>query len=64
MPTAKTPQFIKVINQAVAGYLITAGFSYCKEGDTFVFRANPEIIAVLQRQFSTDQYVIESKLRF
>ena len=67
MTTAKQPvnqAFIKVINQKISDYLVASGFSYIKEGDVFAFRASPEIIAVLQRQFSGERFVIENKLRF
>jgi len=64
MPTANCPTLIKVIDQKVSDFLVASGFSYIKEGETFVFCANPELIAVLQRQFAKEQYIIESKLRF
>lgn len=64
MITGEKVKFIKVIDQKVSNYLASSGFSYIKEGDVFVFFATPEIIAVLQRQFSNEKYVIENKLRF
>lgn len=62
--THEAPQFVKVIDQKVADYLISAGFSYMKEGNVYVFTETEELIAVLQRQFAEVPVIIENKLRF
>jgi hypothetical protein len=64
MKTVNSPSLVKVIDREAAEYLAASGFSYMKESNVFVFCATPELIAVLQRQFAKDQYIIENKLRF
>lgn len=56
--------FIKMFNQEIAEKLVASGFSYAKEGDTFVFCATPDLLAALAENYSDEEYVIESKLRF
>ena len=56
--------FIKVVNPDVANNLVALGFQYIKEQNVFVFPYSDEIMVVLQRQYSTPQFVTENKLRF
>ena len=56
--------FIKVVNPDVASNLVALGFQYIKEQNVFVFPYSDEIMVVLQRQYSTPQFVTENKLRF
>ena len=56
--------FIKVVNPDVANNLVALGFQYIKEQNVFVFPYSNEIMVVLQRQYSTPQFVTENKLRF
>lgn len=56
--------FIKVVNPDVANNLVTLGFQYIKEQNVFVFPYSDEIMVVLQRQYSSPQFVTENKLRF
>ena len=56
--------FIKVVNQDVANNLVALGFQYIKEQNVFVFPYSDEIMVVLQRQYSSPQFVTENKLRF
>ncbi len=56
--------FIKVVNPDVANNLVALGFQYIKEQNVFVFPYSDEIMVVLQRQYSSPQFVTENKLRF
>ena len=56
--------FIKVVNPDVASNLVALGFQYIKEQNIFVFPYSDEIMVVLQRQYSSPQFVTENKLRF
>lgn len=56
--------FIKVVNPDVANDLVALGFQYIKEQNVFVFPYSDEIMVVLQRQYSSPQFVTENKLRF
>ena len=56
--------FIKVVNPDVANNLVALGFQYIKEQNVFVFPYSDEIMVVLQRQYSSPQFVMENKLRF
>lgn len=56
--------FIKVVSPEVAKQLALLGFQYIKEQNVFVFPYSDEIMVVLQRQYSTPQFVTENKLRF
>ena len=56
--------FIKVVNPDVASNLVALGFQYIKEQNVFVFPYSNEIMVVLQRQYSSPQFVTENKLRF
>ena len=56
--------FIKVVNPDVANNLVALGFQYIKEQNVFVFPYSDEIMVVLQRQYSSSQFVTEDKLRF
>ena len=56
--------FIKVVNPDVASNLVALGFQYIKEQNVFVFPYSDEIMVVLQRQYSSPQFVTENKLRF
>lgn len=56
--------FIKVVSPEVAEQLALLGFQYIKEQNVFVFPYSDEIMVVLQRQYSSPQYVTENKLRF
>lgn len=56
--------FIKVVNPDVANNLVALGFQYIKEQNVFVFPYSNEIMVVLQRQYSSPQFVTENKLRF
>ena len=56
--------FIKVVNPDVANNLVALGFQYIKEQNVFVFPYSNEIMVILQRQYSSPQFVTENKLRF
>lgn len=56
--------FIKVVNPDVANNLVALGFQYIKEQNVFVFPYSDEMMVVLQRQYSSPQFVTENKLRF
>lgn len=56
--------FIKVVNPDVANNLVALGFQYIKEQNVFVFPYSDEMMVVLQRQYSSPQFVMENKLRF
>ena len=56
--------FIKVVSPDVANQLVALGFQYIKEQEVFAFPYDDEIMAVLQRQYSSHKFVTENKLRF
>lgn len=63
--TVDNPRFIKVIDPKLAEKLIASGFSYMREGAFFAFAETPDLISVLQREYSEgQQYFVENKLRF
>lgn len=56
--------FIKVVNPEIAEKLVSLGFQYIKEQNTFAFPYSDELVAVIQREYSQSQFACESKLRF
>ena len=56
--------FIKVVNPEIAKKLVSLGFQYIKEQNTFAFPYSDELVAVIQREYSQSQFACESKLRF
>lgn len=64
MQTDKKKKFIKVTDPILSIFLAESGFSYTKEGKFFAFYETPELLSVLQRNFSDAQYCADNKLRF
>lgn len=56
--------FIKVVNPEIAEKLVSLGFQYIKEQNTFAFPYSDELVAVIRREYSQSQFACESKLRF
>lgn len=59
-----TNQFIKIADPEVAAKLLSLGFQYIKEGDTFVFANDNALADLIKQHYSAVTFVQESKLRF
>ena len=61
-------KYIKMLDPVTAEKLAEMGFCYIKEQinkqDVYCFRAEPELLEILNNQYSDKQYFTESILRF
>ena len=61
-------EFIKIVDEEIAKYLILSGFSYMLEQQNkqavYVFVANQDLLHALNDKFSKREFVCDNKLRF